>query len=106
MPVGFVSGIARTPLKDVFGWLEQDHLIKLWKFVYVGLRDADEAEQKIISEKVIKAFTIDDVRWYGIQRVMDLAIEYVANETLCFLRHRLFRLAAIYRISSSSRGWV
>lgn len=62
MPVTFASGIAKSPQTGIFDWLEQNHLINLQKFVYIGLRDVDEAEQDIITKYGIKAFSIDDVK--------------------------------------------
>lgn len=62
MPVAFLSGIATFSQEGVFDWLEQTHLIDLRKFVYIGLRDVDEAELQIIERNGIKAFHMDDVK--------------------------------------------
>lgn len=60
MPVSFASGLSRSKM---FDWITESHLINLNKFVYIGLRDVDEAEKAIIRENGIKAFTMDDVKW-------------------------------------------
>lgn len=62
MPVAFLSGITGFSQEGAFDWLEQNHRIDLRKFVYIGLRDVDEAELQIIQRHGIKAFHMDDVR--------------------------------------------
>ena len=59
MPVAFASGLARH---GIFDWITASHLINLKRFVYIGLRDVDEAEERVIAEKGIKAFSMEDVR--------------------------------------------
>ncbi|KAJ5174081.1 arginase [Penicillium coprophilum] len=81
MPVAFVSGMAKSPKKGIFDWLEQNHLINLRKFVYIGLRDVDEAEQETIAKTGIKAFTMKDVQRYGVEKVMDLALSHIGSQT-------------------------
>ncbi len=63
MPVAFASGLAKSRRKGVFDWITESHLINLKRFVYIGLRDVDKAEETLIIENDIKAFTMDDVRW-------------------------------------------
>lgn len=62
MPVAFASGLAKSRRKDVFDWITESHLIDLGKLVYIGLRDVDKAEETLIVQNGIKAFTMDDVR--------------------------------------------
>lgn len=62
MPVAFVSGLAKPLKNGIFDWLQQDHLIILSKFVYIGLRDVDEAEVETIEKHGIKAFTMEDIK--------------------------------------------
>ncbi|KAJ5111998.1 hypothetical protein N7532_000043 [Penicillium argentinense] len=82
MPVAFASGLAQSPTgHSVFDWITASHLINLKRFVYIGLRDVDEAEERIIAENGIKAYSMDDVRRYGIVKVMGLALEYLGDET-------------------------
>jgi len=59
MPVAFASGLAQH---GIFDWITASHLINLKKFVYIGLRDMDEAEERAIAQKGIKAFSMKDVR--------------------------------------------
>lgn len=59
MPVAFASGLARH---GIFDWITASYLINLERFVYIGLRDLDEAEERIIAENGIKAFSMEHVR--------------------------------------------
>jgi len=81
MPVAFLSGIAKAPKEnpDIFGWLKEEHLINVKKLVYIGLRDVDLAEKKILREHGIRAYSMHDVDRYGIGRVMDMALEYIGD---------------------------
>ncbi|OGM49471.1 hypothetical protein ABOM_001694 [Aspergillus bombycis] len=81
MPVAFVSGLVRMKESGIFDWIGESNLINLHRFVYVGLRDVDDAEKDIIAKHGVRAFYIDDVREHGIHKVMDSALEYLGNET-------------------------
>lgn len=61
MPVAFVSGLAREERPDIFGWLKEHHMLSLKKLVYIGLRDVDVAEKRILRENGIKAFSMFDI---------------------------------------------
>ena len=61
MPVAFLTGLATEQREDVFGWLGPDHLISLKKLVYIGLRDIDRGEKKILKEHGIRAFSMNDI---------------------------------------------
>jgi arginase len=62
MPVEFASGLAKSRRKDIFDCITASHFINLRKFVYIGLRDIDKAEETLIMQNSIKTFTMDDVR--------------------------------------------
>lgn len=61
MPVAFLTGLAKEEREDVFGWLKADQMISLKKLVYIGLRDVDRGEKKILKENGIKAFSMHDI---------------------------------------------
>jgi arginase len=61
MPVSFLTGLAKEDREDVFGWLKAEHMLSLKKLVYIGLRDIDRGEKKILREHGIKAFSMHDV---------------------------------------------
>jgi len=61
MPVAFLTGLAKETRKDVFGWIEEDQRISVKKLVYIGLRDIDRGEKKILRDNGIKAFSMHDI---------------------------------------------
>jgi arginase len=61
MPVAFLTGLAKEKREDVFGWLKEDQLISTKKLVYIGLRDVDRGEKKILREHGIRAFSMHDI---------------------------------------------
>ncbi|KAI5301161.1 Arginase, catabolizes arginine to ornithine and urea [Ascosphaera atra] len=91
MPNAFLSGIAQaekaretgTEAEEdgVFGWLSQSHRINLQKLVYIGIRDADEGERKIIKDHGILTFTMDDVVELGMPKILSLALNHIGPET-------------------------
>lgn len=64
MPVAFLAGLAEEKREDVFGWLKEDQKISLKKLVYIGLRDVDRGEKKILRDNGIKAFSMHDIDKY------------------------------------------
>lgn len=64
MPVAFLTGLAKEEKEDIFGWIKDENRISLKKLVYIGIRDIDQAEKKIIRDNGIKAFTMHDIDRY------------------------------------------
>jgi arginase len=61
MPMAFLTRLAREEKKDIFGWLEDEHIINKNKLVYIGLRDVDRGEKQLLREHGIKAFSMHDI---------------------------------------------
>lgn len=61
MPVSFVTGLATESDPEVFGWLKPEHRLNVKKLVYIGLRDVDKGEKKILRDNGIKAFSMFDI---------------------------------------------
>ena len=61
MPLAFLTGLAREEREDVFGWLGDEGRVSVKKLVYIGLRDVDRAEKKILRENGIKGFSMHDI---------------------------------------------
>jgi arginase len=61
MPVAFLTGLATEEREDAFGWLKDHHRISTKKIVYIGLRDIDKGEKKILRDHGIKAFSMNDI---------------------------------------------
>lgn len=45
--------------------------------MYIGLRDVDEGEKRLLRENGIRCFTMHEVDKYGIGRVMEMALDHV-----------------------------
>ncbi|KAJ9656675.1 Arginase, catabolizes arginine to ornithine and urea [Neophaeococcomyces mojaviensis] len=81
MPVSFLTGLATSNEPGIFDWLRDEHRISIHKLVYIGLRDVDMGEKRILRENGIKAFSMHDIDRHGIGKVMDSALEYIGSET-------------------------
>ncbi|RYP60771.1 hypothetical protein DL769_007972 [Monosporascus sp. CRB-8-3] len=81
MPVSFLTGLAKEDKPEYFGWLKPDNLISVKKLVYIGLRDVDPGEKKILRENGIKAFSMFDIDRYGIGRVVEMALAHIGSDT-------------------------
>ena len=68
MPVAFLTGLAKEKgaREDVFGWLGEEACLSLKKLVYIGLRDVDKGEKKILREHGVRAFSMHDIDKYDI----------------------------------------
>jgi len=66
MPVAFLTGLAREEREDVFGWLGGEPKLSLKNLVYIGLRDVDRGEKKILRENGVKAFSMHDIDKYAL----------------------------------------
>ncbi|TRX90711.1 hypothetical protein FHL15_008486 [Xylaria flabelliformis] len=81
MPVAFVSGLAKEEKPEYFGWLKPEHMLNVSKLVYIGLRDVDAGEKRILRENGIRAFSMFDIDRYGIGRVVEMALAHIGNDT-------------------------
>jgi len=81
MPVAFLTGLAKDDNQDTFGWLKEHHMLSTKKLVYIGLRDIDRGEKKILREHGIKAFSMYDIDRHGIGKVMDMALGWIGSDT-------------------------
>ncbi|MCJ1268008.1 Arginase, catabolizes arginine to ornithine and urea [Lobaria immixta] len=81
MALAFSTGLAKGDREDVFGWLGKEQLIDKKRLVYIALRDLDEAEEVILKENDIKRFKMADVERDGIERVVDLALDYIGADS-------------------------
>jgi arginase len=73
MPVSFLLGIGSKV--ETFSWVQP--ILKPERLVYIGLRDVDPGEKKILREHNIKAFSMHEVDKYGIGKVVDMALDHV-----------------------------
>ncbi|OLY80178.1 Arginase [Smittium mucronatum] len=71
-PVSFLLGIETHP---ELAWMKP--IIRKDRFVYIGLRDIEHKERKIVKDNNIKAFTMHHVDKYGIGAVVQMAIDHI-----------------------------
>ncbi|KAJ4000496.1 Ureohydrolase [Lentinula boryana] len=86
MPVSFLMGLdgnqqafssfnpspsSQTP----FAWIKP--VLKPSSIVYIGLRDVDAGEKKVLKQNGIKAFSMHDVDRYGIGKVVEMALDHL-----------------------------
>jgi arginase len=81
MPVAFLTGLASDKPDAPFGWIKDEHRVSVKKIVYIGLRDVDRGEKKILRENGIKAFSMHDIDRHGIGKVMDMALGWIGSDT-------------------------
>jgi arginase len=105
MPVSFLTGLSNEDKEEFFGWLRDENRINMRKLVYIGLRDVDPGEKRILRENGIRAFSMFDIdrsvfpsqavsRWtcewvlkltqnhsYGIGKVMEMALGHIGADT-------------------------
>lgn len=102
MPVAFLTGLATEEADAPFGWIKQEHRLNLKKLVYIGLRDVDRGEKKILKENGIKAFSMHDIDKYGIGRVMEMALAWIGTDTPIHLSFDVDALDPMYAPSTGT----
>ncbi|KAF9649012.1 Ureohydrolase [Thelephora ganbajun] len=73
MPVSFLLGIAGN--EPEFAWVKP--ALRANRLVYIGLRDVDADEKRILRENGIKAFSMHEIDRHGIGKVVELALDAV-----------------------------
>ncbi|KAH8099560.1 Ureohydrolase [Cristinia sonorae] len=73
MPVSFLLGLDATIPE--FAWVKPK--LTTDRIVYIGLRDVDAGEKRILRENGIKAFSMHEVDKYGIGKVVEMALDHV-----------------------------
>jgi arginase len=74
MPVSFLMGLKGNDIPE-FSWVKP--ALKANRLVYIGLRDVDAGEKRILKENGIRAFSMHEVDRYGIGTVVELALDHV-----------------------------
>jgi arginase len=80
MPVSLLLGVSgNEELQANFSWLNNAPFVRLAasRLVYIGLRDVDEGEKKVLKDHGIKGFSMHHVDKYGIGKVVEMALDYV-----------------------------
>lgn len=76
-PLSWAVGVSR--IVEGFEWISKAQQPRLHpsRLVYIGLRDVDDAEKRILKEHNIKAFSMHHVDKYGIGKVVEMALDHV-----------------------------
>lgn len=81
MPLAFLLGLVdNVNALDSFEYF-QPCLVPS-DIVYIGLRDVDSGEKKIIKDLGIKAFTMQDIDRHGIGKIMDMCVDYLGDKDI------------------------
>ncbi|KPI86183.1 arginase [Leptomonas seymouri] len=75
-PLSILMGLDRANIPECFAWVPP--VLKPHKIAYIGLREVDEAEKKILHDLNIAAFSMHHVDRYGMERVVRMAIDAVS----------------------------
>ncbi|KAI8585375.1 hypothetical protein BDZ88DRAFT_466974 [Geranomyces variabilis] len=78
-PVSFLMGLKGTENIRGFEWLPP--CLPRNRIVYIGLRDVDAPEKRILKENNIKAFSMHDVDKHGIGAIVQKAIDYLGADS-------------------------
>lgn len=73
-PVSFLLQLEGTQL-PMFQWCHQ--ALRPHQLVYIGLRDVDKPERKLLRDLGIRCFSMHDVNKYGIAQVVEMALDHV-----------------------------
>ncbi|GMM32026.1 arginase [Martiniozyma asiatica (nom. inval.)] len=77
-PVAFAMGLDRENWPPHFNWInELSRLVKPEQIAYIGLRDVDAGEKKLLKDLGIAAFSMYHVDKFGINEVVQRALKAV-----------------------------
>jgi len=81
MPLGFLTGLVENAKSlPSFNWFSP--CLTARDIVYIGLRDVDDYEKRMIQQLNIKAYTMHEVDKYGIGHIMTETINYLEDRNL------------------------
>lgn len=107
MPLGLsTKGIALDDPAAIPGlaWLKGKTQLPSNQLVYIGLRDVDIPERRLIKEHGIKAFTMHDIDRYGIGSVMEQALNHLLKEVPDRPLHLSYDIDAVDPIHAPATG--
>lgn len=80
-PVSFALGLDGSYIEPYKSWLPAPTKNVHNRIVYIGLRDIDEGERKILKDHKIKAFSMHHIDKFGIGKVVEMALDYINGDT-------------------------
>jgi len=95
------SSSPNAPAKEeLFGWLEPEQKLAPANLIYIGLRDVDKAEKKILRQHAIRAYSMHDVDKHGIGKLMDMVMSEIGDRPV----HLSFDVDALDPMWAPSTG--
>mmetsp|Transcript_12004 Transcript_12004/g.29538 ORF Transcript_12004/g.29538 Transcript_12004/m.29538 type:complete len:389 (-) Transcript_12004:237-1403(-) len=79
MPIAFLMGLSDI-VPPGFEWLSEYPKLSADSLAYVGLRDVDEGERRLIKDLNIKAYSMYEVDRYGIGAVMEHCLQAISPQ--------------------------
>ncbi|CAB9510735.1 Arginase, non-hepatic 3 [Seminavis robusta] len=106
MPIGLLMDGVLTPDEMPPGceWVNDYPRISPDSIVYVGLRDVDSEERKLIRKLNIKAFTMTDIDRYGIGRVMEMSLGHLLQDNPDRPLHLSYDIDAVDPVFAPATG--
>ena len=107
MPLGLsTKGVALENPSEIPGlaWLEGKNLLPPEQLVYVGLRDVDLPERRMIHELGIKAFSMHDIDRFGIGNVMEQAFDHLLTDNPDRPLHLSYDIDAVDPVHAPATG--
>lgn len=101
MPLAFLLGLVDTSTVAGFEWLKP--CLKPENIVFVGLRDVDPLEKRVLRELKIRAFSMTEVDKFGIGEVMARALDHLTPFRDCPV-HCSFDIDSIDPATAPSTG--
>lgn len=77
-PVSFIMGLDRDSYPPEFSWVPAK--LAPGRIAYIGLRDVDAEEKRILRENNIPAFSMYHVDKYGVGKVVEMALDKINPE--------------------------
>jgi len=79
MPIGLLMDgvVSLDQMPPGCEWVKDYPRLDPSALVYIGLRDVDTEERKLIRNLNIKAFTMTDIDHHGIGKIMDMSFEHL-----------------------------
>ncbi|KAG9404368.1 Amino-acid acetyltransferase, mitochondrial [Aphanomyces cochlioides] len=104
MPISFLmQGLVDPARVPGFEWLVDGPILKPEQLVYIGLRDVDSGERRIIKELGIKAFSMQSVDKYGIGKTMEMALDHLCGKKARPI-HMSYDIDAVDPVDAPSTG--
>jgi arginase len=79
MPVSFLMDVHNIRSLPGMEWMTNVPLLAPSRLVYIGLRDLDIGEKKLIKDMNVLAFTMRDIDKHGIGKVMEMTMDHLCG---------------------------